>query len=196
MQLPSPTTDTSFSAALGKATKIDTLVKVDAKTLITRGRAHPPRSVTGVVDARTMAEVIATQHHDDTIQAFRMPKGWFAQEPRFVPASTNYSEDDGYLLFYAFDEAQLNDQGDAPSDDSADRAKSELWVINARNMTGEGSYLIEQPVDKGSYKYWLYKIYIRYEEELSLQNQSPIQADMRLPPNLAAKRRPVDPMGK
>lgn len=129
------TTATSFSAALGKATKIDSLVKVDVAKLISRGRAHPPRSVSGVVDSRTMAQVMKSQDPDDPIQVFRMPGGWFAQEPRFVPASTQASEDDGYLLFYAFDEAQLSSQGDAPPDDSPSRAKSELWIINARNMT-------------------------------------------------------------
>jgi hypothetical protein len=129
------TTTTSFSSALGKATKIDALVKVDVTSLIQRGRMHPPRSVSGVVDNRNMAEVLASNNLNDPISVFCMPPGWFAQEPRFVSASTNSSEDDGYLLFYAFDEAQLDTKGDVPADNSPSRAKSELWIVNARNMT-------------------------------------------------------------
>lgn len=128
------TTTTSFGSALGKATKIDALVKVDALSLVERGRRSPPRSVTGVVDNRTMATILASSDLKDPISVFCMPDGWFAQEPRFVPASTNASEDDGYLLFYAFDESQLTDQGDVPLDSGPDRAKSELWIVNARNM--------------------------------------------------------------
>ena len=128
------TTTTSFSSALGKATKIDALVKVDVTALIERGRMHPPRSVTGVVDSRNMAKVLETNDPNDAISVFCMPPGWFAQEPRFVPASTDTSEDDGYLLFYAFDEAQLDSEGDVPADDSPLRAKSELWIVSAKNM--------------------------------------------------------------
>ena len=128
------TTTTSFSSALGKATKIDALVKVNVTALIERGRLQPPESVTGVVDKRNMAEVLASDDANDPISVFCMPAGWYAQEPRFVPASTNASEDDGYLVFYAFDEAQLDSEGDVPADDSLARAKSELWIVNARNM--------------------------------------------------------------
>ncbi|SMQ56361.1 unnamed protein product [Zymoseptoria tritici ST99CH_3D7] len=129
------TTTTSFGSALGKATKIDALVKIDAKTLIERGRRTPPPSVTGVVDSRNMTQVLADQHDPtDPVRVFTMPEGWFAQEPRFVPSSSNASEDDGYLLFYAFDEGQLSSLGDVPDDVSPSRAKSELWIVNAKNM--------------------------------------------------------------
>ncbi|KAK5164214.1 uncharacterized protein LTR77_009908 [Saxophila tyrrhenica] len=128
------TTTTSFGSALGKATKIDALVKVDALSLVERGQRCPPRSITGVVDNRTMATVLNSSDPDDPTSVFRMPDGWFAQEPRFVPASSNEAEDDGYLLFYAFDESQLNSSGDVPSDSGPQRAKSELWIVNARNM--------------------------------------------------------------
>ncbi|KAI6951478.1 carotenoid oxygenase [Hortaea werneckii] len=50
------TSTTNFGSALGKATKIDVLVKMDARTLIERGVRNPPRSVTGAVDTRTMAQ--------------------------------------------------------------------------------------------------------------------------------------------
>ena len=128
------TTTTSFGSALGKATKIDALVKMDTESLIQRGRMHPPRSVTGVVDSRAMAEVLISNDPNDPISVFCMPPGWFAQEPRFVPASTNQSEDDGYLIFYAFDESQLNSEGEVPADPSPSRAKSELWIVSAKDM--------------------------------------------------------------
>lgn len=129
------TTTTDFGAALGKATKIDAVVKMDAKKLIERGRGSPPKSVTGVVDTRTMAQVLESEDPRDPIKVFRMPAGWYAQEPRFVPAATNESEDDGYLLFYAFDETQLTASGDVPADDTAGRAKSELWIVDAKRMS-------------------------------------------------------------
>ena len=53
--------------------------------------------------------------------------GWFAQEPRFVakrPTAEDPkpAEDDGFLLFYAFDEAQLDlATGDLPADDGGRR---------------------------------------------------------------------------
>ncbi|KAK3061902.1 hypothetical protein LTR53_019604, partial [Teratosphaeriaceae sp. CCFEE 6253] len=71
-------------------------------------------------------------------------------EPRFVPAASSRSgsggkgkgedgdedeEDNGYLLFYAFDESQLDADGEVPADDSAERrARSELWILDARDM--------------------------------------------------------------
>ena len=76
------TTTTSFGSALGKATKIDALAKVDVTQLIARGREQPPMSVTGVVDSRTMAEVLSSEDKNDPIQVFCLPEGWFAQEPR------------------------------------------------------------------------------------------------------------------
>ncbi|EME38956.1 hypothetical protein DOTSEDRAFT_75606 [Dothistroma septosporum NZE10] len=130
------TTTTDFGSALGKATKIDALAKVDAGTLIARGKQRPPMSVTGVVDSRPMAQILESEDPHDPIQVFCMPKGWFAQEPRFVPASSNQGEDDGWLLFYAFDESQLLTNGDVPPDsDIQARAKSELWIVNAKDMT-------------------------------------------------------------
>jgi carotenoid cleavage dioxygenase-like enzyme len=178
----STTTAASFSAALGKATKIDALVKIDARSLVRRGRAAPPRGITGCVDTRSMQEVLQSQRaafaganetkEKDPISVFTMPEGWFAQEMRFVPAESSAAqrtnnddddyEDDGYLLFYAFDESQLLPSGDVPSDTasaahdvsfpplssspfdfavssvpstSPHRAHSELWVLSARDMT-------------------------------------------------------------
>ncbi|TKA26039.1 hypothetical protein B0A50_05551 [Salinomyces thailandicus] len=142
------TSTTNFGSALGKATKIDVLVKIDARTLIAKGVARPPRSVSGSVDTRTMAQVLASEDDEDPIKAFQMPEGWYAQEPRFVPASASSSsksasdsdddtdeEDAGYLLFYAFDESQLLPTGSVPADSNPNlRAHSELWVLDARDM--------------------------------------------------------------
>ncbi|KAF2235345.1 carotenoid oxygenase [Viridothelium virens] len=126
----STTTSTSFGTALGRAIKIDALVKIDALTLIARGKASPPRSVTGCVDTRTIHQIMASQDPDDPIKVFRMPKGWYAQEPRFVARNWGEREDDGFLLTYAFDEGQL-----LPSGECRSNAQSELWVVDARDMT-------------------------------------------------------------
>jgi len=128
------TTATNFGSALGKATKIDALVKIDATTLISRGRACPPRSVSGIVDNRSMVQILESTDQRDPVRVFQMPEGWYAQEPRFIPAATKRGEDDGYLVFYAFDEEQLTEAGDVPADSSAGRAKSELWIVDANDM--------------------------------------------------------------
>lgn len=159
------TITTSFGAALGKATKIDALVKFDATTLIARGHARPPRSVSGAVDTRSMAEILASQSDpNEPIKVFRMPEGWYAQEPRFVPASSaekqEEEEDAGYLLFYAFDESQLlSTSGDVPSDaDPTQRARSQLWIIDARDMrTVVARVQLPQRVPYGLHGTWFSK---------------------------------------
>jgi len=133
------TTMGSFNTALGKAAKIDALVKFDVKTLIARGKANPPASITGCVDERSIAEIMASADQDvnngkrDTIQIWRAPPHHYAQEPRFVPAASHSQNDDdedaGYLLTYIFNEEQLLPNGDAPS-----TAYSELWIIDAKGM--------------------------------------------------------------
>ncbi|QDS67722.1 hypothetical protein FKW77_005783 [Venturia effusa] len=123
--------NSSFGAALGKAAKIDVIAKIDALELISRGMEEPPRAVTGCVDTRDVAQVLLDNEVDanDPVRCFRMPPGWFAQEARFVPYTTASSEDDGFLLFYAFDESQLDSNGECPS-----TATSELWALDARDM--------------------------------------------------------------
>lgn len=120
---------TSFGAALGRAVKIDSLVKVNVERLIEKGKAKPPTQITGCVDKRGISEILASEDPDDPIQVFRMPLGWYAQESRFVPRSNGNSEDDGWLLTYVFDESQLNADGECP-----ETARSELWVIDAKSM--------------------------------------------------------------
>lgn len=132
------TSEASFGAALGRAVKIDCLVKIDAETLIKRGQKNPHLPpVTGCVDTRSVDEILTTSNdHDadgDPISIFRLPPGWYAQEPRFVPRENAAREDDGWLLTYVFDEAQLDSAGECSDEDDA-RAKSELWVIDARDM--------------------------------------------------------------
>ncbi|PPJ52044.1 hypothetical protein CBER1_09815 [Cercospora berteroae] len=162
------TTTTDFGAALGKATKIDAIVKMDAKKLIQRGRANPPKSVTGVVDIRTMAQVLETSDPEDPIQVFVMPPGWFAQEPRFVPCKDSTSEDDGYLLFYAFDEGQLTPDGDVPADTCEGRAKSELWIVDAKNMQKVvGRVQLPQRVPYGLHGSWFSAEMIKNQREVA-----------------------------
>jgi carotenoid cleavage dioxygenase-like enzyme len=149
------TSATNFGSALGKATKIDVVVKIDAATLIRRGRANPPRSVSGIVDNRSMVQVLESTDATDPVRAFQMPEGWYAQEPRFIPAASRRCEDDGFLVFYAFDEEQLDEAGDVPADEAADNAKSELWIINAMDMrTIVARVLLPQRVPYGLHGTW------------------------------------------
>ena len=125
----------NFGSALAKTVKIDVIAKIDALRLIERAKDQTLTRVTGCVDCRSIADVLASGLEDDPIQCFKMPDGWYAQEARFVPKATSLEpdvearEDDGYLLFYAFDESQLDADGEAPAS-----AVSELWILDARNM--------------------------------------------------------------
>ncbi|KIW15265.1 hypothetical protein PV08_05310 [Exophiala spinifera] len=126
------TSEGSFGAALGRAVKIDCLVKIDAETLISRGKKDPSLvSVTGCVDKRSLSDIISSGNtRDDPVSVFKLPQGWYAQEPRFVARHNGESEDDGWLLTYVFDESQLDAEGECRPD-----AISELWIIDARDMT-------------------------------------------------------------
>lgn len=169
----------SFGAALGKSAKVDVLVKVDAMRLIQEGErklaAGLLQPVTDCVDNRTVAQVINSRDPNDAIQAFQMPLGWFAQEPRFVARQDGQSEDDGYLLTYAFNEAQLDIEGEVPPDeDEILRSRSELWIIDARDMkTLIGRVLLPQRVPYGLHGTWF------PEEEI--KNQRPVQAVRSMP---------------
>ncbi|KAL8806818.1 MAG: hypothetical protein Q9182_001078 [Xanthomendoza sp. 2 TL-2023] len=121
--------DSSFGAALGRAVKMNALVKMDVESLIARGRHDPPRSISGCVDTRNVDEILRSKEVDDPIKIFKMPEGWYAQESRFVPRQDGVSEDDGWLLSYVFDESQLQPDGECNP-----KAKSELWIIDAKSM--------------------------------------------------------------
>ncbi|KAH8176932.1 retinal pigment epithelial membrane protein [Sarocladium implicatum] len=122
-------TSASFTVALGKAAKIDYLCKIDATALIAKGVANPPQPVKGCVDPRTVQQVAASDDPNDPVKVFAMPKGYYAQEPRFVPRNNAKDEDDGWLLTYVFDESQLDESGHCISD-----ARSELWIVDAKGM--------------------------------------------------------------
>jgi len=127
------TLNESFGAALGKATKIDLIMKMDVKTLLDKSKETVPQPITGCVDSRSIDEVLASNDAHDPIKAFKLPINHFAQEPRFVPRESNstseHSEDDGFLVFYVFNEDQLDCDGECRTD-----AKSELWVLDAKTM--------------------------------------------------------------
>ncbi|KAI0473557.1 retinal pigment epithelial membrane protein [Xylariaceae sp. FL0804] len=148
-----------YSAALGKAAKIDYLAKVDAATLVARGKAQPPQQIKGCVDTRSLDEVMQSTDPEDAIQLFRMPEGWYAQEPRFVARSGAETEDDGWLLTYVFDESQLDERGECPED-----AASELWVIDAKSMRDVVARVrLPQRVPYGLHGQWF------SEEEIACQ---------------------------
>lgn len=132
--------DGTFDAGLGKAAKIDALVKIDAQTLIRQGKAmwNQGRLKAGdAVDTRTVEEILGAQRDgtaspDDAIKIFEMPRGWYAQETTFVPRRGDaQGEDDGWLVCYVFDEAT----GLHPSTGEVlPGASSELWIIDAKEM--------------------------------------------------------------
>ena len=124
------TSEGGFSAALGRAVKIDCLVKMDAERLVEQGRKNTALTpITGCVDTRTISEVLRCNDLSDPIQIFQLPQGCYAQEPRFVPRAESKREDDGWLLTYVFDESQLDEDGECRTN-----SYSELWIIDARDM--------------------------------------------------------------
>ena len=160
--------NTSFGAALGKAAKIDALVKMDVETLISQGIRNPPTQIKGCLDMRTVEEVLASKDPNDPIKIFKLPPGWFAQEPRFVPRENGAGEDDGWLVSYMFDERQLDATGTCRPN-----AKSELWIIDAKNMTDVvAKVLLPQRVPYGLHGTWF------SEEEI--KSQRPIESIRQL----------------
>ena len=105
------------------------IVKMDIHTLLERAKANRPETVTGCLDTRSVQEILASQESEDPIKIFKLPPQHFAQEARFVPRHAATSEDDGFLLFYVFDESQLDEFGECKPD-----ATSDLWVLDARDM--------------------------------------------------------------
>lgn len=162
-------TSESFTAALGKAAKIDFLAKIDAKTLIARGVANPPQPIKGCVDTRTIHEIVTVgEEHNDPVQLFQLPAGWFAQEPRFVPRLDGRDEDDGWLLTYVFDESQLSEKGAC-----GEETRSELWVIDAKGMKEVVARIkLPQRVPYGLHGNW-------FSEE-NILNQKPFDSVHRL----------------
>ncbi|ESZ89979.1 hypothetical protein SBOR_9641 [Sclerotinia borealis F-4128] len=161
--------DSTFGAALGRAVKIDSLVKVDVTALITRGKETSQIPITGCVDTRTVAEVLASNDPNDPIKIFKLPEGFYAQESRFVPRENGTTEDDGWLLSYVFDEAQIDEHGFA-----GPGATSELWVIDARDMKEVMSKIqLPQRVPYGLHGAWF--------GEKVIENQRPVEMIRCLP---------------
>ena len=172
--------DTSFGAALGRAVKINSLVKMDVETLIEKGIRDPPPQITGCVDIRDISEVLGSLDPQDPIKVFKMPKGWYAQESRFVPRANGASEDDGWILSYVFDESQLSEDGECEPN-----AKSELWIIDAKNMTDVVARVhLPQRVPYGLHGNW-------FSEE-DIQSQRPVER-LRTLPTTEAKQTVASP---
>lgn len=125
----------NFGAALGSAAKINCLVKVNFEALVAKGCAQGNKD-DEPVDSRPMMQIIEEQkkrvgdeEESEVIRVFTLPEGYFGQECSFVPRATSRGPDDGFLLMYVFNEAQLDEFGDPiPS------AKSELWIVDAWTM--------------------------------------------------------------
>ena len=172
--------DTSFGAALGRAVKINSLVKIDVETLIGKGLRDPPTQITGCVDTRDISEVMASPDPEDPIKVFKMPEGWYAQESRFVPRADGVSEDDGWILSYVFDESQLLEDGECRLD-----AKSELWIIDAKSMADVVARVhLPQRVPYGLHGNW-------FSEE-DILGQRPVER-LRTLPRMEANEKVASP---
>ena len=143
---------TSFGAALGGSVKINALVKIDVETLIAKGRLNPPTPIKGCVDERDTDTILASTDPQDPIKIFKLPKGHYTQEPRFVPRRNGTSEDDGWLVTYVFDEStQLLADGEPKED-----AYSELWIIDAISMVDVVAKIrLPQRVPYGFHGNWI-----------------------------------------
>ncbi|KAL8650753.1 MAG: hypothetical protein Q9226_005011 [Calogaya cf. arnoldii] len=161
--------DSSFGAALGRAVKMNALVKMDVEVLIERGKLDPPTAISGCVDKRNVDEIINSEVADDPIKVFKMPEGWYAQECSFIARHDGISEDDGWLLSYVFDESQLQEDGECPPG-----ARSELWIIDAKSMLEVIAKIqLPQRVPYGLHGNWFAKE--------DVQNQRPIERLRSLP---------------
>ncbi|KAJ6104417.1 hypothetical protein N7523_010737 [Penicillium sp. IBT 18751x] len=151
--------DAMFGSSTGEPMKVDCLVKMDVQNLIRQGIERETKPVDGCVDERCIAEILRSDDIEDPIRVFQAPEGWYAQEPRFIPRRDAQSEDDGYLLTLMFDESQLHEDGGAPDD-----ARSELWVIEACDMTTVvAKILLPQRVPYGFHGNWF------TQEEIEMQ---------------------------
>ena len=172
----------SFSVALGRASKINCLVKMNVEVLVARGKARNDMAATsGCVDTRSIEDVRSSAIVDDPIQVYQLPDGCYAQECRFVPKAHGENEDDGFLLTYVFNESQLDEFGECLPE-----SKSELWIIDAKDMsTVIGRVTLPQRVPYGLHGNW-------FSEEQVL-GQRPIETIRR---HLLLKPTPVTQSGQ
>ena len=121
----------AFDAALEGA-KIDCIIKMDVEALRKKGMDMVARNELDKfedVDKRSVEDILEKQRSgkiDNDIAVFDLPEGHVGQEPAFILKTNAVHEDDGYLVFYIYDEAQLLNNGDAPDD-----SKSQLYVVDA-----------------------------------------------------------------
>ena len=163
------TTSGSFTAALGRAAKIDCLVKIDALSLISRAQQFPPKPITGCVDTRTISDILESPDPNDPIKIFRLPSNHYAQESRFVARNNPQNEDDGWILSYVFDESQLNE-----SDNAMEDAKSELWIIDAKNMRDVVCKIsLPQRVPYGLHGSWFSEEQVSGQREVEMFRRMP-----------------------
>ncbi|GAA5879807.1 hypothetical protein JCM16303_004186 [Sporobolomyces ruberrimus] len=176
----------NFDAALGGAAKIDCLVKANVDRLVKRGIERSQRfAKEGVeedgelaVDSRDISQVLAEQtprpeldareegdgEGDVEIRLYELPPKHYAQEASFVPRENPRGQDDGFLVFYVFDESQLDPETSKPREDST----SELWVLDAWNMRDiVAKVLLPQRVPYGLHGNWFTR------DEIASQRQPP-----------------------
>jgi len=123
----------------------------------------------GCVDNRSVSEILASEDPAGPIKIFKLPRGFYAQESRFVPRENGTSEDDGWILSYVFDESQLDINGNVEP-----AARSELWIIEAKEMKEVVCKVkLPQRVPYGLHGNW-------FSEE-QIQNQRPIETIRHLP---------------
>lgn len=163
----------SFDAGMGRnSAKIDCLVKMDAQALVKKGRrqADSGKLARGqAVDERCVADILAGQESkdatsDQNIKVFAFPSGWYGQECSFVPRSDAQNEDDGFLLFFAFNELEgLDATNGQPLPD----AKSELWILDAKDMsTVVARVQCAQRVPYGLHGRWFDRSMIDSQDEI------------------------------
>ncbi|EGG09838.1 uncharacterized protein MELLADRAFT_95354 [Melampsora larici-populina 98AG31] len=129
----------SFDAGLRGGARPNVLVKMNVRELIKRGIKSVKSGKTGPkdqdgifeVDSRTMPDLLKSEP-DSSIRLLELPKGFYLQEPSFIPRKEATREDQGWLVCYVFDENQLEENGQASL-----KAYSELWVLDAE-LIGEG----------------------------------------------------------
>lgn len=158
------TTNGKFDAF--ESPKTDCIVKMDIEALRLKGIEMSSRGeikAFAEVDKRLPNDILQQQALgviDSFIQVFAMPQGVYLQEPSFVPREHAVSEDDGYLLFYAYDEAQLNSDGSAPED-----SKSQLYIVDAAKMASTFDEAVVAVIDlPARVPYGLHSAFITAEQ--------------------------------
>jgi carotenoid cleavage dioxygenase-like enzyme len=185
------TSDASFGSALGKATKIDVIVKMDVQTLLARAQHSTPESIIGSIDNRSIQSILRSNDPNESIIAFELPPKHYAQEARFIPSADSQAEDDGYLVFYVFDESQVDEAGDCLPD-----ARSELWVLNARDMrTVVCKIYLPTRVPYGLHGNWFSEEMIQEQRKVEKMRSIPVETEAKESVWRDTKRRLIHALG-